>query len=262
MEFLGRIEIFLERLLGRFAGSSRQRSVQPVEIGRHLVKIMLADRRVSTVDVYVPNQYRVYLSEKDWEKLEPLRRTITDDIRAYLSNRASRQGVKFAAPVQIEFEIEHGMQAGTLRGEALFKETVAEPCKTQGWGGCSPSNSTNGTQVYTLPEVAESDSRASGGLAELVVLDGPDRGGKWALGTKPVLLGRGLDQDVQLRDPGVSRHHAVIRLVQGRYWIEDSDSKNGIGVNSSLIKETVLADGDVIQVGNNRLQFRMVNQNG
>lgn len=262
MEFLGRIEIFLEQLLGRLAGSGRQRSVQPVEIARHLVKIMLADRRVSTVDVYVPNQYEVYLSERDWEKLEPLHMTITEDIRAHLSNRAKRQGVKFAAPIQIGFHIDHDMQLGTLRGEAFFRESAARLRGVQPLDGYGGGNSTNGTQVYELPEIAEKGGKASTSLAELVVIEGPDGGGKWALGTEPILLGRGLDQDIQLRDPGVSRHHAVITMAQGRYWIEDSDSKNGIGVNDSLIEKTVLTDGDIIQVGDNRLLFRMVNQNG
>ena len=72
MEFFRKLEEFLERLMGSLAGWGGQQSVQPVEIGRQLAKAMLADRRVSTSHVYVPNGFVVYINPGDWEKLEPL----------------------------------------------------------------------------------------------------------------------------------------------------------------------------------------------
>ncbi len=261
MGFLRRIESFLERLLRSCAGSGRQGSVQPVEIGRQLAKIMLADRRVSTVDVYVPNQYVVYLSPKDWEKLEALSITITSDISEYLGNRARRHGVKFAAPVQIEFHVDDNLPPGTLRGEATFRESEIQPSQDQVQvktdqllGEDSSGDSTNGTQVYKLPEGAARDS----GFAQLLAIDGPDRGENWILGMELISLGRGSEQYVQLHDSSVSRCHAVMRLTQGRYWIQDNESKNGLRINGNLVKKAILADGDMIQLGTSQLQFRVV----
>ena len=44
--------------------------VQPVEIARKLAKEMDAHRTASVSQVYVPNQYMVYLSRQDHGRLE------------------------------------------------------------------------------------------------------------------------------------------------------------------------------------------------
>ena len=105
-------------------------------------------------------------------------------------------------------------------------------------------------QVYKLPEATyESEEPAQ---VWLVIA-----GEHWGLGARQP-LGRGPDQHIQLQDPSVSRYHAVIRLTQGKHWIEDSHSTNGLRVNGNLVKKALLEDGDLLQLGNTRLQFRVV----
>ncbi len=260
MKLLGRIEASIEGFLRRCAGSSGQRCIQPVEIGKHLAKIMLADRRVSTVDVYVPNQFVVFLSSKDWEKLRPLCITITSDLVEYLSSRARRHSVRFAAPVQIEFRVEDSLPPGALRAEGEFREWDAPQSLGEARDNVQvlidkeEGGSADGTQVYKLPEATYESEEP----AQVVALNGPHRGEHWGLGAEPVSLGRGPDQHIQLQDPSVSRYHAVIRLTQGKHWIEDSHSTNGLRVNGNLVKKALLEDGDLLQLGNTRLQFRVV----
>ncbi|NMB45849.1 MAG: DUF3662 and FHA domain-containing protein [Firmicutes bacterium] len=259
MGFLRRLEAFLERFLRSLAGPGVQRSVQPVEIGRQLTKAMLADRRVSTVNVYVPNEFTVYVSPQDWEKLKPLSLTIVSDMGDYLADRARRSGVSFVAPVHIEFAAEDSLSPGAVRVEAVFREregdiqaNIADNGQRHAMGGSK--NSANGTQVYKLPPgAARDDARA-----ELLAMNGSHRGQTWILSDEPVSIGRSREQHIQLGDPGVSRCHAVIRLSQGRYWIEDNASTNGTRVNNELIKNAVLSDGDIVQLGTIQLQFRMV----
>lgn len=259
MEFLRKLEAFLERSLRSLAGRGAQRMVQPVEIGRQLAKAMLADRKVSTVHVYVPNKFTVYVNPHDWEKLEPLISTITTDLGEYLNNRARRSGVRFVAPVQIEFQVDENVLPGLVRVNAIFQESEdssevdvqdgekqAIPGGEQGGG--------NGTQIYRLSPGA---IRAHG-AAELLCVDGSQKGQTWLLGSESTTIGRGFDQYVQLRDPSISRCHAVIRLSNGRYWIEDNKSTNGIRVNDQSTLNAVLNDGDLIQLGTVRLQFRVV----
>ena len=47
----------------------------------------------------------------------------------------------------------------------------------------------------------------------------------------------------------VSRMHATLDRVPGGYKIVDADSFNGLWVNNLNMKEAVLNDGDVVQIG-------------
>lgn len=259
MEVLRKLEAFLERLLRSLAGKGAQRMVQPVEIGRQLAKAMLADRKVSTVHVYVPNKFTVYTNPHDWEKLEPLKLTITTDLGDYLNNRARRSGVRFVAPVQIEFQVDKNVLPGLVRADAVFQETEGRSEATVQEGEKPPITDGdqiegNGTQIYKLSPGATRDHAA----AELLCVDGPQKGQTWLLGSEATTIGRGFDQHVQLRDASISRCHAVIRLSNGRYWIEDNKSTNGIRVNNQSTLNAVLNDSDLIQLGTVRLQFRVV----
>lgn len=261
MEFLRKLEAYLEKLLRSLAGPGGQRSIQPVEIGRQLAKAMLADRRVSTVHVYVPNQFSVLVSSDDWQKLEPLSATIIADMCEYLENRARRSGVSFVAPVHIEFRSEDSLSTGSVQVQATFQEIEGGMQTTalrKDGDEAAFSNSSvgdgNGTQAYELPtRVVSGDGRAG-----LTAMNGPQQGQEWVLGSETVTIGRSPDQHIHLRDASVSRCHAVIRLSQNRYWIEDNGSTNGTRVNQELIQKAILDDGDIIQVGTLRLRFRVV----
>jgi class 3 adenylate cyclase len=71
-------------------------------------------------------------------------------------------------------------------------------------------------------------------------------------------IGRETVNDLRLEDPGVSRLHAVIQLLNdGRYWITDLQSKNGIKVQETLIKGAChpLVHGHQIRIGDFRFEF-------
>jgi pSer/pThr/pTyr-binding forkhead associated (FHA) protein len=63
-----------------------------------------------------------------------------------------------------------------------------------------------------------------------------------------VNIGRQRDNDVILDHPGVSRHHAQLRLRFGRYMLFDLGSTRGTTVNGQPIRETILQSGDVIRM--------------
>jgi len=71
------------------------------------------------------------------------------------------------------------------------------------------------------------------------------------------LIGRDEDCSVILDFTGVSRHHARIRIAEGRYVLEDLGSRNGTWRNDELVKGCVdLRDGDRIRLGGVPLVFR------
>ncbi len=69
------------------------------------------------------------------------------------------------------------------------------------------------------------------------------------LGEKGILIGRGMDCDIQFPDERVSRHHARVEPGEdGSYWIEDL-SVNGTRHNFSMLEErTRLDPGDRIYI--------------
>lgn len=63
------------------------------------------------------------------------------------------------------------------------------------------------------------------------------------------VLGRSADANLVLRDPGVSRQHALIERVGAAYVIVDMASTNGVVVNGTRVARAVLHPGDIIRVG-------------
>ncbi|MGC4064678.1 MAG: FHA domain-containing protein [Polyangiaceae bacterium] len=65
-----------------------------------------------------------------------------------------------------------------------------------------------------------------------------------------VLIGREEGCQVLLDDPLVSRRHAKIVVKDGKLWIEDLGSRNGVSLNGAKIAERQrLFGGDVLRVG-------------
>ena len=76
------------------------------------------------------------------------------------------------------------------------------------------------------------------------------------LGQRKVLIGRHSHNEINLRDGSVSRHHAMIVPESGNWILVDLNSTNGTQVNGESVKHRRLDDGDVITVGNFRIEFR------
>lgn len=86
-------------------------------------------------------------------------------------------------------------------------------------------------------------------------LEGPNLGAVYEL--KDVcVLGRALDCQVHIRDLTVSRRHARITRVDGRFVVEDLGSGNGTLVNEQAVTRHFLSSGDVIQVCSAKFEFK------
>jgi len=73
---------------------------------------------------------------------------------------------------------------------------------------------------------------------------------------RPITIGREQSNTVVIDSAFVSKSHAVIRYVAGQYQVEDLKSANGTRVNGQPIAMSVLAPGDVLEVGDQRFVFR------
>jgi S1-C subfamily serine protease len=74
--------------------------------------------------------------------------------------------------------------------------------------------------------------------------------------TDGLSIGRTPDNDVVLSDPGVSRHHAYIRVRGREAWLYDRESANGTWLNGERITEPrLMQNGDEIRVGGAELRM-------
>jgi pSer/pThr/pTyr-binding forkhead associated (FHA) protein len=73
-------------------------------------------------------------------------------------------------------------------------------------------------------------------------------------------IGRKLDNDLRLEDTTVSSHHAKLLVRNGGLFIEDCGSTNGTLVNGVLIKDKMLANGDVVMIGKYTLINEVIEQ--
>ena len=70
-----------------------------------------------------------------------------------------------------------------------------------------------------------------------------------------VNIGRRIENELTIDDPRVSRNHAQLRVVNGRYVIFDLNSTGGTYVNSQRSNQSVLYPGDVISLAGVPLIF-------
>ena len=99
---------------------------------------------------------------------------------------------------------------------------------------------------------------SAGTQAELTIESGPDAGHKHRASDKAVRLGRSPDNDVILRDPATSGHHARLERRGDAFWVVDLGSTNGTFVNGEAIQERQLTNGDRLTVGQNSVQFSLI----
>ncbi|HXL77343.1 MAG TPA: FHA domain-containing protein [Candidatus Eisenbacteria bacterium] len=103
--------------------------------------------------------------------------------------------------------------------------------------------------------------RAVGGAgpqAELTIEAGPDAGHTHRASETALRLGRSPDNDLILRDPATSGHHARVERRGEQFWIVDLGSTNGTLVNGEPIQEKELNHGDRITIGQNAVHFSVL----
>jgi hypothetical protein len=68
------------------------------------------------------------------------------------------------------------------------------------------------------------------------------------LAQQVINIGRRLDNHVVVDDPRVSRNHAQMRVIKGRFVIFDLESSGGTFVNGQRTNQSILYPGDVISL--------------
>lgn len=85
--------------------------------------------------------------------------------------------------------------------------------------------------------------------AVLLRIDGHEAGSVTSLTGRDTTLGRAPECDVVIDDASLSRHHARLLHVGGRYFVEDLGSRNGTFVQAERVSRRELGDDDRLQLG-------------
>ncbi len=95
----------------------------------------------------------------------------------------------------------------------------------------------------------------------LAVIEGPSPKIKYDLSKKKVTrIGKKNDNDIVINDKTVSRVHMEIEAADDSYLLRDLNSTNGTIINDIKVKEGFLSPGDVITVGNTKIEFQAFNE--
>jgi neural Wiskott-Aldrich syndrome protein len=82
------------------------------------------------------------------------------------------------------------------------------------------------------------------------------QGERYQISKDRFVIGRGKQSsDLTLKDPNVSRQHALVEFQNGVYFIVDMGSTNGIAYNGQRIARKPIAEGDVFRICDHDLSF-------
>jgi diguanylate cyclase (GGDEF)-like protein len=100
-----------------------------------------------------------------------------------------------------------------------------------------------------------SERPTSSGKPCLIVISGAVLGKRVELGEADVEIGRSDASTLCIASDQVSRRHATVIRIAGRYHVTDHDSTNGTFVNEERVKTAELRDGDQIRIGKTVLKY-------
>jgi len=107
----------------------------------------------------------------------------------------------------------------------------------------------------SAPALAAKSGQVGAPAWWLDCLRGEHAGYRFALNSTDLAIGRGHENALMLADPTVSRYHARISYVQGRFYLQDLGSQNGTLLNGQPIAGSVLRDADCITIGSSVFEF-------
>jgi type II secretory pathway predicted ATPase ExeA len=92
-------------------------------------------------------------------------------------------------------------------------------------------------------------------LARIIVAHGGEHVEERPLRIGRIIVGRTVDNDVQIDSKYISRHHCQITTTADGSVLEDLNSTNGVYVKSKRVRRQHLNDGDVVVLGKHEIMY-------
>jgi Protein of unknown function (DUF3662)/FHA domain len=248
-DFERRLEGAVEGLFARAFRSG----VQPVELGKRLVREVEDGRTVGVNRVYVPNVYVYELSPADRERFADYEQALGHELAALAVETARERDWAMLGPARVEFETAEDLEQGRFRLGSRVEAAEAEADYAAGAAGAAAAQPV-GPHTAMLP--GQRRSAKVRAPATLVLISGGQPVRVYPLNAAELSIGRSDQSDIALSDPGVSRNHARVLREGDDFIVEDLRSTNGTEVNGQPVRRRRLADGDVVKLASSTLQFR------
>ncbi|CAN5158565.1 DUF3662 and FHA domain-containing protein [soil metagenome] len=256
MSVLRNLEAKLTDLVEGTFGRVFRSEVRPVEIARKLAREMDEHKTVSLSRTYVPNEYIVWLSAQDRERLEGVETSLIEELSAYLLEHARTERLALPSRPQIEFCTDERLALGEFGIQARLVRPSEDPNVAE------PEQADHGnTMIYsTAGRLREPVEELHGGRAArptkaLLLAEGR----RHVIPPGGAIVGRSRECDIVLADANVSRRHAeVLPAAAGTWTIADLGSTNGVVVNGRKIQGAAqLQPGDRIALGTAEITFEL-----
>lgn len=232
MRGLKRLESLIEQIVEEpfvriFAGR-----LLPQEVAARLVRALEeVERPGPDGRMEVPGRYRIDLHPDDLLALQAEHPHLAEDLAIGLQSLMRRMQVKLRRPPVVILRADPDLPAHEVRITPLGDDEQTEREHTR---DLDLSRVKKGSYEESL-------SRPQAYL----IIEGEET---FDLDQPLIRMGRSLDNELVLKDPRVSRHHAQLRQRYGRYILQDLQSTGGTTVNGFAIRETVLRPGDLISL--------------
>ncbi len=247
------IEQRLEGLVEGFFTKAFRSGLQPVEVGRRILREMGENKTVSVNRVYAPNEFRVFVGPEDHSRFDEMKAGLEREFSELVIDQAKQNHWKLMGLPRVSFHKVEDMGKGELRVEASLvadESLQGSRVSTRDPAGDDPARAVSSDTAARMG-VAESGGR-------LVVLDGNGtRKETISITRDPVVIGRLSSCDVVLADSNVSRKHAELRREGNGWTISDLGSTNGTLVNGKIARQHPLAHGDRISFGTSEMIFEL-----
>lgn len=201
----------------------------------HKLAAAMKSNLVEDVDgkILVPNVFTLIVSPKSverWQQPKLLEAMINS-----LKTVGEEAGLKFSAPPTISIVQNSQQQENVV--DVVASHQLESAADTR---GMTPPVEALGKDQEPLP------------LNAFLIVDGVK---VFPLLESVVNIGRRLDNKLVIDDPRISRNHAQLRAIKGRYVIFDLNSTGGTFVNGQRTSQSVLYPGDVISLAGVPLVF-------
>lgn len=261
MGVLDRFEKGIERAVnGAFAKAFRS-EVEPVEIASALRRevddhaaIVARDRTLA------PNTFVVELGRGDHQRLGEWEDALSDELAGLLREHAQQQRYSFVGPVTVRFEEAEDLDTGLFRVRSSTTKGPVAPAAPQYPAAYHPPVAAGPPAAHPGARPGAPGPAPSGrprppagtvppGTVAVIEIDGR----ALPISKAVTVIGRGVDADIVLDDPGVSRRHAEIHVLDGALRLVDLGSTNGTYLDGERVHAGPVADGSTITMGRSRL---------
>jgi len=180
-----------------------------------------------------PNVYTIIVNPEDATRWQDPR--LLETLIEALKSAGHEAGLQFASPPEITISTNPSHPQNDA--SVLASHRVEPMAETK---GTPNENSQAPKEADHIPENA------------FLIIEGVK---VYPLTTSVINIGRRMDNQLVIDDPRISRNHAQLRAINGRFVLFDLNSTGGTFVNGQRTSQSVLYPGDVISLAGVALIF-------